>query len=191
MGIKLAKALAEFQKNVKPIHKSAKAQYGDYADLDSMLEAIKEPLASSNLVVTQFPISLVDERGGCLIGIETTVIEIESGESMNNRILLPTSGVPNKNVAQAAGSLLTYLRRYSLAGALSLSAKDDDGDSLTPRAIVSKDVTINTTSKDALLKGYIASNHIDATVAKMWCMKYGVERLGELTEDQVMEIIGE
>lgn len=184
---KIAAALAKFQTLVQPIPKAAKAQYGDYADLDSMLEAIKAPLAQAGLVVMQAPISATDEHSGALIGIKTTIIEVESGENVSSSILLPTSGVPNKNVAQAAGSLLTYLRRYSLAGSLCLSARDDDADSLDlPKSFPEQAIDWH-----LKLKNYMLANKVDAEKAKEWCREYSVEKLTHLTIEQVKDILGE
>jgi len=53
-----------------------------------------------------------------------------SGEFIEESIDLEVEG---RNLAQAAGSHITYLRRYSLASIFAIHQKDDDGESAPKR----------------------------------------------------------
>lgn len=163
-------ALLGFHKDKTAIVKDSKSHHGKYADLHTILTDIDGPLLAHGLVVMQFAIN-----EGESIGIKT-VLAHKSGEFLSDQILLPISGIPNKNIAQAAGSLLTYLRRYSLSAVLSLSATDDDGDSLTPKE-VKKPVKDDTYSR---LVDLIRARKLESSV-KEWCQSERVERLSELS----------
>jgi len=64
------------------------------------------------------------------VGVET-ILAHESGEWIGSTIFLPLGEEKGKSQAQLAGSVITYLRRYSLAGILGMYA-DEDGDGNTP-----------------------------------------------------------
>src|ERR1700758_3763009 len=75
-----------------------------YADLSSVLEAIRAPLSSSGLSVVQT--MQVGERGMIL---KTTLMHA-SGQFISTEYPLPSTQKPHE-----MGSALTYARRYSLA----------------------------------------------------------------------------
>jgi hypothetical protein len=111
---KIAKGLAIFQSQIGTIKKGEINPFfkSKYADLPSILEAIKEPLENSGLSYAQFP----SEKG-----LETIVMcedeWIQSVYPLN----------PTKNDPQGVGSAITYARRYSLCSIFGLSVDDDDG----------------------------------------------------------------
>lgn len=89
-----------------------------YADLSSVVEAIKPHLAANGLTFYQ---QFGTAEGGVMV---ETVIVHESGQ------MLPTGGlfVPaSKADAQGYGSAITYARRYSLQTAFGVPSEDDDG----------------------------------------------------------------
>ena len=88
-----------------------------YADLGSVVQAVKEPFANNGLSYVQFPI----EEGG-RIGIETILMH-ESGEWLSNSFTVQLT----KQDAQGAGSAITYCRRYSLQSIAGIPSEDDDG----------------------------------------------------------------
>ena len=98
----LVKAQAEMGGAVKdssnPFFKSK------YADLTSVVRAVKEPFAKHGLAYTQFPIC---SEGA--VGVVTRLIH-ESGEWLEAEYTLPMV----KADPQAAGSAITYARRYAL-----------------------------------------------------------------------------
>ena len=117
----LVKAQAEMSGAVKdsanPFFKSS------YADLNSVIKAIKEPFAKHGLAYTQFPIT-----GDNGIGVTTRLIH-ESGEWIECGFFLPLT----KHDPQAAGSAITYARRYALQAMAGIPAVDDDAESAMGR----------------------------------------------------------
>lgn len=116
LSASLVAALAEIEgaakDKVNPHFKSK------YADIGSVIEAIKPALSNHGLGFTQHP---QPSESGIII---ETVLHHESGESLS----LGTLYVPaNKLDPQAFGSALTYARRYALMTAFGVPAEDDDG----------------------------------------------------------------
>jgi hypothetical protein len=89
-----------------------------YADLNSVMGAVKPALAKHGLAFIQ-----VCRESDAHATIETVIIH-SSGEQF---ACGPVSVPVNKNDAQGYGSALTYARRYSLASAFGVGAEDDDG----------------------------------------------------------------
>ena len=113
----LAKALAIFHTLVGKVSKDAKNPFfkSRYASLPNILEAIREPLEKSGVVVSQFPSGVN--------GLSTILIHSESGEWMEDTYTMP---VAKQNDPQAVGSAITYARRYALAASLGLNVDEDD-----------------------------------------------------------------
>lgn len=121
----IIKAIIEFQKEIKPIKKTEINPYykSTYADLTSVLEAIKTPLETAELSFVQFP----DEDG------LTTRLMHSSGQWIQATMKLFLS----KQDAQGQGSAITYARRYALTSILGLATEDDDGNKASqPVAVV-------------------------------------------------------
>ena len=122
----LVKAQAEMSGAVKdsanPFFKSS------YADLNSVIKAIKEPFAKYGLAYTQFPYT--DEKG---VGVVTRLIH-GSGEWIECGYTLPLGFAKKDGVLeprldpQSAGSAITYARRYALQAMAGIPAVDDDAE---------------------------------------------------------------
>lgn len=95
-----------------------------YASLGAMISSSKAALINNGLSVSQ-P-ATTTEFG---VGV-TTILMHESGEYIESTISLPV--VDQKNLAQEAGKIITYLRRYSLASILNLYS-DEDTDAESPK----------------------------------------------------------
>ena len=94
-----------------------------YADLGSIIDTAKPVLGKFGLAVTQLPINDGEGR----VGVET-VLTHASGEWLSTQFSLPLADEKGKSGAQVAGSIVTYLRRYSLAAILGMySDEDTDG----------------------------------------------------------------
>ena len=100
-----------------------------YADLSSVVQAIKEPFANHGLSYVQFPV----EDGG-RVGIETILMH-ESGEWLSNSFTVQLT----KQDAQGAGSAITYCRRYGLQAVAGIPSEDDDGNAASKSKSPSKD----------------------------------------------------
>lgn len=126
----LAKALSAVQKQVKPVAFNSVNPFlkNKYADLGAVIEACKQALYDNGFAVTQ----LATNDGG--IGVETVLMH-ESGQWISSTISLPLGDEKGKSLAQVAGSIVTYLRRYALAAIVGLYADEDsDGNSPTQHA---------------------------------------------------------
>jgi hypothetical protein len=124
----LAAALAAAQAEMPSVLMNAVNPFlkNKFADLGAVIETSRPVLAKHRLSVTQFPIS-----DGDRIGVTTTLMH-ESGEWISQSVSLPLSDEKGKSAAQVAGSIITYLRRYSWSSVLGLYA-DEDTDGSHPR----------------------------------------------------------
>lgn len=120
----LAAALVKAQAAMPKAQENATNPFlrNKYADLDSVWEAARGPLAANGLSVAQFPTSAPDA-----IGL-TTILLHESGEWISDTIYLPVVDEKGKSLAQVAGSIISYLRRYGISAVLGITTgEDDDG----------------------------------------------------------------
>ena len=118
---KLAVALVKFNGEVSKIAKDAKNPFfkSNYVTLDKLIEATRPILQENGLVVMQSPLSKEDGS----IGIQTLLIH-ESGEFIESE---PIFMKPAKaNDPQQAGSIISYMRRYSYQSILNLNTGEDD-----------------------------------------------------------------
>lgn len=117
----LSTALCKAQKSMGSASKDSVNPFfkSDYADLLSVVNAVKVPFSENGLSYSQFPIF-----NDGFVGVETILMH-ESGEWIESELLLPMK----KPDAQAAGSAITYARRYALQAIAGIPAEDDDGNS--------------------------------------------------------------
>ena len=165
----LATALAKAQGELDHAKKDTNNPFfkSKYADLASVIDAAKKPLADNGLSVCQV----------CNIA--------ESGEVVLETMLLHSSGEwisgtypirPLKTDPQSYGSCLTYARRYCFSAITGIAADDDDGNSASQPApqkvnksnfsevIDYADILNNAKSIDELVKAWAmipASKHKD------------------------------
>ena len=151
LAASLCKAQAEMGGAVKdsknPFFKS------DYADLTSVIKAIKEPFANHGLSYTQFP---TNDDGR--IGVSTLLMH-ESGEYLEHSYTLPTT----KADPQAAGSAITYARRYALQSIAGIPTADDDAESAMIRNNQSKSAVVSGDQAKEI-KGLIEEHGVDVKV---------------------------
>lgn len=135
----IALALAKFNGEVSKIAKDANnPQFrSHYVTLDALIEATRPILQAHGLSVMQFPLSREDGE----IGIQTMLLHT-SGEYIESYPLFMTPTRMAKGgehqIAkdpQAAGSTISYLRRYSYQAILNLNTgEDDDGNNASPKS---------------------------------------------------------
>lgn len=119
----LAKALAKFQGEVKQPKKDKSNPFfkSTYVDLAGVVDAITETASKNGISFMQH--ALTGDNGE--VGIVTIVLH-ESGEYIESS---PIFAKPTKPGPQEVGSVLTYLKRYSLASAFGITSEvDDDGE---------------------------------------------------------------
>ena len=91
-----------------------------YADLTSVIKAIKEPFAKYGLSFVQLPVT---SAGGNGVGVSTMLMH-KSGQWLQGEYLLPM----DKVTPQGAGSAITYARRYALQSLVGIPSVDDDSE---------------------------------------------------------------
>ena len=124
----LAGALAKAQLQIEPASKNATNPHfrSHYADLASIWDACRGPLNTNGLSIVQFPCDGDVGR----IGLCTMIVH-SSGEWMSETITVKAL----KEDPQFLGGVLTYLRRYSLAAVVGVTAtEDDDGNAASTPA---------------------------------------------------------
>lgn len=116
----LMSALAKAQGQLRPAVKDSSNPHfkSRYADLASVWEACREPLASNGLAVTQTVSSDGDAQ------FLVTTLGHSSGQWMKSFMKLPLQ----RPGPQELGSCLSYCRRYSLASMVGVFQDDDDGE---------------------------------------------------------------
>ena len=124
--VKIAPDLLLAQKSIKFAVENAKNPHlkNNYADLSSVIDAVKTHLNNNNIVFMQSPTPSDDGR----LHLTTRLLHT-SGEWIEDTATCPLS----KQDPQGFGSALTYLRRYSLSAICGLYADDDDGDRASNR----------------------------------------------------------
>lgn len=117
----LATSLAKAQSEIKGAVKDSVNPFfkRNYADLESVWDAVRVPLSQNGLSVVQTT-SFTPECGTCVI---TTLLH-SSGQWIEGT--LPIAAV--KNDPQSIGSAITYSRRYALAAMVGVYQTDDDGE---------------------------------------------------------------
>jgi hypothetical protein len=100
--------------------------HNNYASLGAIIEASKAVLVKNGLSISQ-----PTTGSGNEIGV-TTILLHDSGEYIASTATIGINDEKGLKLAQVAGSIITYLRRYSLAAILNLYA-DEDNDANDPK----------------------------------------------------------
>ena len=122
--VELSKALAKFQEEVKQPLKDKNNPFfkSKYVPLENVVEAITDVAPKNGLSFVQW--ALNDENGR--VGVATMLMH-ESGEFIE---FDPVHMKADKETAQGAGALISYLKRYSLSAVFGITSdQDDDGNS--------------------------------------------------------------
>ena len=123
----LASALSKAQAEMPAIKFDSKNPFlkNDYASLGAIIAGARPVIAKHGLSVSQLTFG---EDG--VAGVETVLMHT-SVEWISQSISMPIGEEKGKSSAQVAGSIVTYLRRYSLASILGIYS-DEDGDGNKP-----------------------------------------------------------
>jgi len=146
-----ATALAKAQGAIKGAVKDSANPFfkSKYADLASVVEAIRSAFAANGLSYVQS----VEPSDKDEVRVETTILH-SSGEWISCGVLaLPVS----KADAQGYGSALTYARRYSLSAAVGVAPEDDDVNAavraVPAKVVADPDPELLKQSREEALKG--------------------------------------
>ena len=174
----LAKALCKAQSEMGGAVKDAKNPFfkSSYADLTSVIKAIKEPFNNNGLSYIQFPVT---SSGGNGVGVKTVLMHT-SGQYIESEFYLPLV----KADPQAGGSAITYARRYALQALAGIPTADDDAEAAMFRnepsvnQVCDEAVKRNTQSIRAI-KEYL-QDPTESNVA------FAKEAFGEISHDDQM-----
>jgi len=116
---KFATAMAKAQATMGGAAKDSRNPHFNsaFADLASVVNAVKGPLSTNGIAFVQMPSSTGD-----LVSVTTRLVH-SSGEWMQCTL----SARPRKSDPQGVGSVVTYLKRYTLQAMCGVPSEDDDG----------------------------------------------------------------
>lgn len=171
---KLSAALVAAQTDIHNL-KPDKEGYGyNYVDLSTILDTVKPVLKKHKLAVTQFPCGDVGN-----VGVSTVLLH-ESGEFIQQDFVMPLPQLAKMNAAQAAGAVITYARRYSMAAVLGI-ASDEDIDAATPKSSQSHEKPPQSHSSAATeLKSKIIAKLKSATDEKLFSKEEFTKHFNEI-----------
>ena len=131
----LIEALVSFHKTVPAINKTANAQYGKFADLETVLSTVTPHLIKNGLVISQ----AFEPSEGLEPILVTRLLHISGAELVSRLPMIIGKG---RNPLHDFGGSCTYSRRYALLALLGLTADMDvDGDFADDKPAESKPAT--------------------------------------------------
>ena len=92
-----------------------------YADLASVLDAVRRPLGEHGIAIVQLP--LMKDRTVTVV----TLLIHASGEWIGSRLSAPADDEGRMTPVQAVGTIISYLRRYALTAMSAAAGEDNDG----------------------------------------------------------------
>ena len=185
-------ALAAFHQTVGTIEKSARAQYGNFADLSTVLSAITPALSKHGLALVQtFDIQEGED-------ILVSRLYHTSGETMQSfcRLIRVEASGGRQNPLHLWGGSVTYQRRYAALALVGLAAgmEDDDGDIADPppRKVQAKKVTPEKVTP-IKVEGWDSREHAEQALdlcaneeqLKTWATKTAASRFQGLDRDEL------
>ena len=114
----LIEALVTFHKTVPAINKTASAQYGKFADLETVLSTVTPHLIKNGLVISQ----VFEPSEGLEPILVTKLLHISGAELISRLPMVVNKG---SNILHALGASCTYLKRYAILAMLGLTADMD------------------------------------------------------------------
>ena len=171
----LANALCNAQSQMGGAVKDSSNPFfkSSYADLTSVIKAIKQPFSDNGLSYTQFPVS--NEHG---VGVSTRLMHV-SGQWLEMEYTLPTV----KKDPQASGSAITYARRYALQSIAGIPTADDDAESAMLRGDDKKKV-----NEDQVIsiKKLLDETKVDETAFLKWVKVKSISEILASKYDKVV-----
>lgn len=143
-----SQALAKFQSELAPIIKTRQGHNSKYADLDDIAQAIRPLLEAQGLSYT-----FEQDQTQSALKVTCTVRH-SAGHSESNSLSAPNDTSGGKNAIQAIASTVTYLRRYTLTGALGITTGNEDDDGGKPALQVDELIEYVALVRDLFLEVY-------------------------------------
>jgi hypothetical protein len=113
-----------------------------YADLESVVDAIKKPLTDNGIAFVQFLCTNEKDE----LGVETMLMHSSGEWIRGDPYYIPVA----KHDAQGFGSAATYCRRYSLMAACGIAPEDDDGNAAASAKPLQGSIPANIEGKETL-----------------------------------------
>lgn len=122
------KKLLDFQRLGISIKKNSVNPHfkNEYADLNEVLDKVKQPLNEMGVVIIQTPEAM---------SLRTSLYDTES----DTEIVSSTPFI-NPSDMQKLGGAITYAKRYALVAMLALEDEDDDGNKASARPVQKNDL---------------------------------------------------
>jgi cellobiose-specific phosphotransferase system component IIA len=121
----LATALVKAQIAISGVKKASKAFGYNYANLEAVIDAVKEPLNANGLSFVQ----LIGESSQANMVKVTTLLIHTSGQFIGSEGSTEIPEMKGCNLAQRAGAAQSYLKRYQLQALVGLPTEDNDASS--------------------------------------------------------------
>lgn len=165
-------ALSLFQSELGPIIKKQQVDYQnksggktsfDFANIDDIAQSIR-PILSKYKLSYRF-----EERFENNFIYVDCVVSHDGGHSVKNSLSGPADSSGGKNAIQSIASTTTYLRRYTLTGALGITTGNNDNDGGKPQTTVEdlyyyNQVVRNNFDSISEMKGGIQNNNFEHAV---------------------------
>lgn len=116
----LATALAAAQGELEDAGKDQQGYGYKYADLAQILQIVRPVFSKHGLSVVQMP---NNQDGGIAV---TTRLCHASGQWLEDTLVMPAEKSKNLSMAQCAGVIITYSRRYMLSALAGITQEDPD-----------------------------------------------------------------
>lgn len=181
----LSAALSKLQGEIQNLHKDTQGYGYKYVELSSVLDVTRPLCAKYELSIVQLCCNTIEEYTVKpeVVGIETVLMH-SSGEWISSAFFMPVQAGKGMSLAQAAGSVTTYCRRYALAAMLGIAQTDNDA-SVKEETLALDDTRIQLLKK---LHFLISERRLeDKAIA--WCEHFKVKYLDELSNEKVKQLI--
>lgn len=182
-------SLAIFQRECPEIKKEKRVRYKTkdgfevdyfYAPLQSITRQIKPALDAAGLVYRWEP----DSTENGMIAI-TCVITHKDGHSEKTTLSGSPDDSGKKNAIQSRGSAVTYLKRYTLLGALGISTADTDVDGFYEDT---KDGVKKNSSPSELFARAKSAIDRSKTPDEVFAIMSGIGKVKSFSEDQIAKL---
>ncbi len=189
---KLAIALSRLQGEIRDVFKDQQGYGYKYANLASVLEIARPLCAKYELSVSQLCEGYFAQEAGYSVGVQTVLMH-SSGEYISSKMYMPVERGKGMSLAQAAGSVITYARRYALAAILGITQTDNDG--IAEEApVVNKPQAQLPNELDLLYKKIVQESKVRGLTREFfqpYLDAHKVAKLSELNEDGLRTILND
>ena len=125
-----------------------------------MLDVVRPAFTKAGIAVIQAPTT--GDSGE--IGVTTTIVHTSRSVDVRGESQWQIDPAA-KNPAQAAGKIITYLRRYSLSAFANVAQEDDDGNSLAGNVKAVQQKPVDNSSLDIDAYKELCAKHQDTIIA--------------------------